>query len=218
MIRWTKEGRTQIAKRLCELRIARGLTQSELGDRVGLAFTYISRLECGHVVPSLALLEKLAKGLEVEVYQFFLDRHPKPEVPELFPDGAQEWSLLHVFRELSPKDRSLLLFMARQFAGRASERLRANTTEQIHTQSEAPTSGRFHPTDAGEAVGEPRLNPAAQARPTENDGPAAGLSHAPEQDAESPPPETLDIERRISFRKANGPKRRPGRPRREERK
>jgi transcriptional regulator with XRE-family HTH domain len=56
---------TGLATRIRELRNAKGLTQNELGQRVGLAHTYISRLEKGHITPTLPLLERLAKGLEV---------------------------------------------------------------------------------------------------------------------------------------------------------
>ena len=111
----------QLARRLRELRTARALTQLQLGERVGLAYTYISRLEHGRVAPSVALLEKLAKGLEVEVYQLLLDSLPEPQPPGICPQGAQEGFLLRVFRELPEEDRSTLVFMARELASRRTE-------------------------------------------------------------------------------------------------
>jgi len=115
------EGRMQLARRLCELRSVRGLTQLELGERVGLAYTYISRLENGRVAPSIALLEKLARGLEVEVYQLFLGVSTATQAPRICTQGAQEGFLLRVFRELPEEDRSMLLFMARKLASRTRE-------------------------------------------------------------------------------------------------
>jgi transcriptional regulator with XRE-family HTH domain len=115
------KGRMQLARRLCQLRTARGLTQLELGERVGLAFTYISRLENGRVVPSIALLERLARGLEIEVYQFFLGAGTEPQAPKICAQGAQEGFLLRVFRGLPGDDRSMLLFMVRKLASRTSE-------------------------------------------------------------------------------------------------
>jgi transcriptional regulator with XRE-family HTH domain len=115
------KGRMQFARRLGQLRSARGLTQLELGERVGLTFTYISRLENGRVAPSIALLERLARGLEVEVYQFFLGARTEPQTPKIWAQGAQERFLLRVFRELPGDDRSMLLFMARKLASPTSE-------------------------------------------------------------------------------------------------
>lgn len=115
-------GRVQLARRLSELRRARGLTQPELGERVGLAYTYISRLENGRVIPSIALLEQLAKGLEVEVYQLFLGAGTEPRAPAVCAQGAQEGFLLRVFRELPEDGKSMLLFIARKLASRTSKR------------------------------------------------------------------------------------------------
>ena len=148
MIRSAKEGRKELAKRLRELRNARGLTRAAIGERLGLAHTYISRIEHGKVIPQLPLLEKLANVLEVELYQLFLLGGAQPEAPKLpetIPDGAQERSLLQAFREMSREDRSVLLFMARKLVSRASEEQRANPAEQAqHSQSGHPTEGFNH--------------------------------------------------------------------------
>ena len=87
----------EIGKRLYELREAKGLTQDALRNRVGLAPTRISQVENGHVTPSLAVLERWAKALEVELYQLFFVGDGKPEAPKLpehIPVQAQERSLL----------------------------------------------------------------------------------------------------------------------------
>lgn len=50
------------------LRIAQGLSQRELGKRVGVSDVYITLLETGQRKnPSLAVLKKLAKVLKVTV-------------------------------------------------------------------------------------------------------------------------------------------------------
>jgi transcriptional regulator with XRE-family HTH domain len=148
MVRSGKDGCTGLARWLREVRNARGLSQAAIGERVGLADTYISRLEHGRITPTLQLLERLAKCLEVELYQLFLVGGAKPEapkLPQLIPDGAQERSLLQAFRKIPREDRSLVLFMARQLvsrAGSASEEGSANHNEQArHTQSDHPKSG-----------------------------------------------------------------------------
>ena len=106
----------EIGKRLYELREAKGLTQDALRNRVGLAPTRISQVENGHVTPSLAVLERWAKALEVEPYQLFFVGDGKPEAPKLpehIPVQAQERSLLGLFRQMASEDRSLLVSLAR---------------------------------------------------------------------------------------------------------
>ena len=75
----------------------------------------------GRITPTVSLLERLAKGLEIDPYQLYVFGHEKKKSSKplrLVPDGAQERSLLQVFRKISREDRSLLLYMARQMAGR----------------------------------------------------------------------------------------------------
>jgi len=50
-----------------QLREERGMTQAELADKVGIHPMYVSRIERGVQVPSLVLLEKVAKALRVEM-------------------------------------------------------------------------------------------------------------------------------------------------------
>jgi transcriptional regulator with XRE-family HTH domain len=53
---------------LKKLRIAKGLTQEQLGNKVGVSDAYITMLETGaRKNPSLDLLERLAKALKVKV-------------------------------------------------------------------------------------------------------------------------------------------------------
>lgn len=52
---------------LRELRTARGLTQRELADRCRSNVPFISNMERGLTAPSLAMLLRLAHGLECRV-------------------------------------------------------------------------------------------------------------------------------------------------------
>jgi transcriptional regulator with XRE-family HTH domain len=58
-------------KRLRELRTAGDITQEELGRRAGLSPKYLSRMENGHVNPSLDVLHRVASGLGVAMGAFF---------------------------------------------------------------------------------------------------------------------------------------------------
>ena len=123
LARGDNDGYTRLAKRLGQLRNAKGLSQTVVAKRSGLAQTYVSRIERGHLTPTLPLLERLAKCLKVELYQIFLVRGVKSESPVFplnVPSGSQERSLLQTFREMTREDRSLLMYMARQMASRAA--------------------------------------------------------------------------------------------------
>lgn len=56
-----------VSQRLREFREQRGLTQTELGVRAGMAAASVSHFETGQRVPSLESLMKLADALEVSV-------------------------------------------------------------------------------------------------------------------------------------------------------
>src|SRR5262249_43626407 len=51
--------------------------------RTGLLRCYISRVENGHTVPAIETLEKLARALEVPLYQLFYDGEEPPQLPNL---------------------------------------------------------------------------------------------------------------------------------------
>ena len=54
-----------LAARLRALRIERGLTQDQLGERAGMDPAEIRRLESGRRDPGVRVLSRLAQGLEV---------------------------------------------------------------------------------------------------------------------------------------------------------
>jgi DNA-binding XRE family transcriptional regulator len=56
-----------IGKKIRELRLAASLSQDELAKKTGLPQSHISRLEAGKHSPSRVTLEKIAKGLGVEL-------------------------------------------------------------------------------------------------------------------------------------------------------
>ena len=62
-----------IGDRLRALRDQKHLSQGEIEKRTGLLRCYISRVENGHTVPTVETLEKMARALEVPLYQLFYD-------------------------------------------------------------------------------------------------------------------------------------------------
>lgn len=63
--------RERFGKRLKELRESKDLTQEELAAIVNVHQTYIGKLETGKSNPSLLLIYKITKALDVSLYKFF---------------------------------------------------------------------------------------------------------------------------------------------------
>ncbi len=66
--------------RLRSIREAKGLSQGDIEKRSGLLRPYLSRIENGHSVPSIETLEKLARALEVPLYQLFYEGEEPPKL------------------------------------------------------------------------------------------------------------------------------------------
>jgi transcriptional regulator with XRE-family HTH domain len=119
-----------VGDRLRAIREEKKLSQGDIEKRSGLLRAYISRVENGHTVPSVETLEKLARALEVPLYQFFYDGEKPPELASLPKRKTEEdivWGrtgkearfLLKLRRLLSRMDegdRRLLLYMAQKMA------------------------------------------------------------------------------------------------------
>ena len=78
----------EIGRRLRDIRKIRGLTQKELAQRTEgtVDYSYIGKVERGEQLPSLKLLQRLGKALQVPVSYFFEEgkgRSRSPVVPEL---------------------------------------------------------------------------------------------------------------------------------------
>jgi transcriptional regulator with XRE-family HTH domain len=121
-----------IGDRLREMREAKKLSQGDIEKRTGLLRCYVSRVENGHTVPAIETLEKMARALEVPLYQLFYDGEGPPRLPNLLKrksrdDGAwgssgKDARFLEKLRRLLGKsdedDRKLLLLMIRKMARR----------------------------------------------------------------------------------------------------
>lgn len=115
-----------IADRLRALREAKNLSQGDIEKRTGLLRCYISRVENGHTVPAIETLEKMARAMEVPLYQLFYEGEdpPKPVIKldekKGFGSSPAEARTLSRFRRMlsrtQPKDQKLLLAVATQMA------------------------------------------------------------------------------------------------------
>jgi len=121
-----------IGDRLRALREVKKFSQGDIEKRTGLLRCYISRVENGHTVPAIETLEKMARALEVPLYQLFYDGEEPPELPNLpkrksaddivWGSSGKEARLLVKFRRLMGRieepDRRLLMYLAQKMANR----------------------------------------------------------------------------------------------------
>jgi len=118
-----------IGDRLRALREEKKLSQGDIQKRTGLVRPYISRVENGHTVPSIETLEKMARALEIPMYQLFYDGDEPPKLPNLpthksddiaWGSAGKDARFLDKLRRLlgkaSEKDRKLILLMAQNMA------------------------------------------------------------------------------------------------------
>lgn len=121
-----------IGERIRALRETKKLSQGDIEQRCGLLRSYLSRVENGHTVPSVETLEKLARALEVPIYQLFYSGEEPPKLPNLpkrktaseiaWGSSKKEARFLDQFRRLLARideaDRRLLLYVAHRMANR----------------------------------------------------------------------------------------------------
>ncbi len=70
------------------IRQAKGLSQGEMQKRTGILRSYLSRVENGHTIPSLATLQRLASAMGVTLADFF-SPDGKPSAESLAVAAAQ---------------------------------------------------------------------------------------------------------------------------------
>jgi transcriptional regulator with XRE-family HTH domain len=119
-----------IGERLRALREEKNLSQGDIEKRTGLLRCYISRVENGHTVPAVETLEKMARALEVPLYQLFYDGDEPPKLTHLLKRKSAEdivfgakgkearymGNLRRLLGKIDDADRRLLLYMAQKMA------------------------------------------------------------------------------------------------------
>jgi transcriptional regulator with XRE-family HTH domain len=77
-----------IGERLKALRKQKNMSQGDIEKRTGLLRCYISLAENGHSVPAIETLEKIARAMDVPLYQLFYDGEKPPEEAPKVEDGG----------------------------------------------------------------------------------------------------------------------------------
>lgn len=128
-----------ISDRLRALREQKHLSQGDIEKRTGLLRCYISRVENGHTVPAIETLEKMARAMEVPLYQLFYDGEEPPKIPTPLKrkskdeiawgssgkDARTLYRLRRLLKRADESDRRLLLFMAQKMARPVHRRVKS---------------------------------------------------------------------------------------------
>jgi transcriptional regulator with XRE-family HTH domain len=116
-----------IGYRLRSLREEKKLSQGDLENRTGLLRCYISRVENGHTVPSVDTLEKLARAMEMPLYELMYDGQEPPAPLAGGGERSDEWGsagknarflnkICRFLAKVSERDRQFLLSFAQYLA------------------------------------------------------------------------------------------------------
>lgn len=93
----------EVADRIKETRIAAGVTQAELGRRLGISYSGVSKIERGTYNVGLETIKKIAKALNVTPdYLIFGSEDPRAEINRLFDQltSDQQESVLAFLRTM----------------------------------------------------------------------------------------------------------------------
>ena len=108
----------RLGERIRQLRLARGMSQPELGDRIGRVFQQVQKYEQGISSPNLSLLCAMADALEVSLGELLAGIADGPA-----PDGLRpiETELLKAARALPSDDVRRALLTVIQAAAREAQ-------------------------------------------------------------------------------------------------
>jgi transcriptional regulator with XRE-family HTH domain len=114
-----------VGDRLKAIREEKDLSQGDIEKRTGLLRCYISRVENGHTVPAVETLEKIARALEIPLYQLFYDGDEKPTTLKLPKEKTPKLSkkdsrvvnkLIPLLAKMKDRDKRLLVTVARKMS------------------------------------------------------------------------------------------------------
>jgi transcriptional regulator with XRE-family HTH domain len=117
-----------VGDRLRAIREMKNMSQGDIERKTGLLRCYISRVENGHTVPAIETLEKMARAMDVQLYQLFFDENEKTPKDLKLPvspsrnlnrkDAAIAVRLGGYLPRMKDRDKAILVEMARKMAAR----------------------------------------------------------------------------------------------------
>jgi transcriptional regulator with XRE-family HTH domain len=113
----------QVGRRIREIRLQKGLTQGDIERVSGMLRGYVSRVEHGHMTPSVGSLERFADVLDVPIHLLFLERHdllPQTVIsstavcPDVIPPWKEEsaFQLQSLTKDMTESDRRFIIKLA----------------------------------------------------------------------------------------------------------
>jgi transcriptional regulator with XRE-family HTH domain len=100
--------RSAFGERLYKIRKARGLTQQQLGEKIGVTKRVIAFYEGNHEGPTPELLKKMAEGLKVTI-SHLLGQKPIQEIKDTIKPSLRKY--IDTLQTLSPQDLKAVLRM-----------------------------------------------------------------------------------------------------------
>lgn len=101
----------EIGKKIKDARLAKGLTQQELGDLVGVQKSAIAKYENGRVINiKRSTMQKIASALNIRPSELLFDKTPE-ETADLHVRIITDFELmaaLEDYYELSPKNQQIV--------------------------------------------------------------------------------------------------------------
>lgn len=83
----------KLGQRISEIRKIKGITQEQLAEKADLTVSYISKIEGAKKNPTVAVVNKIAQGLGVDIYQLFVSLERKLMSNETILDKIAEMAI-----------------------------------------------------------------------------------------------------------------------------
>ena len=112
-----------VGDRRKQFRELRGLSQGKIEELTELPRSYISRVENGHIIPSVKTLQRFARALDMPLYQLLYEGEKPPKLLKTQAQEIDDWAsrgkgrrtflkLQNALQKMSESDRALLVYMA----------------------------------------------------------------------------------------------------------
>lgn len=75
--------RRMLGRRIRALRVSRGMTQEQLGEKADINYKYLGSVERGERNPSLDNLVRIAGGLSISLADLLTFEHETPDIADL---------------------------------------------------------------------------------------------------------------------------------------
>lgn len=101
-----------VSQKMREFRLAAGLSQQQLADKLGVSYQQVHKFERGLNRLSVGQLTRIARTLQLPIHAFF-----EPVGQEAPAGMKQQVALIRAFSSLSAEQRSVALLAIRAMAG-----------------------------------------------------------------------------------------------------